>query len=112
MNWLRLWFSGWEPNDFIVEPKRYLEHQQRKDLDVYGQFATQAHRWLKPGGRLILHLGETDKLNMAKSIAPLIRDAGFDIAHIGRECVRTTESHGLTDKGATVAHWYLFAEKD
>lgn len=112
MNWLRLWFSGWEPNDFVVEPKRYLEHQQRKDLDVYGQFAARAHGWLKPGGRLILHLGETDKVNMADSIAPLVRAAGFSIAHIGRECVRTTESHGLTDKGATVAHWYLFAAKD
>lgn len=111
MNWMRLWFAGWDASDFAVEPKRFLEHRQRKDLTVYGEFARHARSWLRPGGRLILHLGETDKVNMASAIAPHLQAQGFEIAHIGRECVRDTESHGMTDKGSTVAHWYVFAER-
>jgi len=111
MNWMRLWFAGWEPSDFAVEPKRFLEHQQRNDLSVYGEFARRAYDWLRPGGSLILHLGETDKVNMAVQIAPLLEAADFRVAHVGRECVRDTESHGMTDKGSTVAHWYVFAER-
>ena len=111
MNWLRLWFAGWQPADFTREPQRYLEHKQRTTLDVYGAFAERAHEWLRPGGRLILHLGETSRTNMSDAIIPLLHAAGFDVAHVGRECVRATESHGLTDKGATVAHWYVFATR-
>lgn len=109
MNWLRLWFSGWDADAFATEPKRFLEHQQRKDLSVYRTFASSAHQCLKPGGSLILHLGETAATNMSDEIVPHLETAGFEIAHVGRECVRETESHGLTDKGATVAHWYVFA---
>jgi hypothetical protein len=57
-----------------------------------------------------MHLGETPSVNMAEELAPIVAPQ-FEVAHIGRECVRNTESHGLTDKGATVAHWYLFARR-
>jgi hypothetical protein len=109
-NWMRLWFAGWEPEDFRSEPDRYLETEQRVSYEPYRQFALACAQSLAPGGRLILHLGETPKENMADLIAPLL-EPEFRVVFAGRENVETTESHGLTDKGATVAHWYLFAER-
>jgi hypothetical protein len=110
MNWMRLWFMGWDPGDFATEPKRYLESEQRDDFSPYVSFGAAMHRLVRPGGLLVMHLGETSSLNMAEALAPIVA-ANFDIAHLGRECVLDTESHGLTDKGATVAHWYLFATR-
>jgi hypothetical protein len=110
MNWMRLWFMGWEPEDFTCEPKRYLEMEQRKDFTPYVGFAEAMHRVLRPGGTLVMHLGETPTLNMAEQLCPILENY-FDIAHVGRECVLDTESHGLSDKGATVAHWYVFATR-
>lgn len=108
MNWLRLWFAGWDGDSFIEEPARYIDVEQRESMRPYGEFAEAMHGLLRPGGLLVLHLGETSKVNMAETVAPEI-SPWFDIAYAGRENVEDTESHGLTDKGATVAHWYLFA---
>jgi hypothetical protein len=110
MNWMRLWFTGWEPDDFASEPASYLESEQRKDFSAYASFSAAMHRLVRPGGVLVMHLGETPSVNMAEELAPILAPH-FEIAHIGRECVRDTESHGLSDKGATVAHWYLFARR-
>jgi len=65
-------------------------------------------RLLKSNGRLIMHLGETAQTNMADTIRPYL-EPYFDIQYTGRESVAGGETHGLVDKGATVAHWYLFA---
>lgn len=110
MNWMRLWFMGWEPEDFASEPKRYLETEQRKSFSPYEVFAEGMHRILRPGGLLVMHLGETPSVNMAEELRPILSPY-FDVAHVGRECVLDTESHGLRDKGATVAHWYVFATR-
>lgn len=110
MNWMRLWFTGWGRDDFATEPKKYLETEQRQDFAPYAEFAAAMHRLLRPEGVLVMHLGETISVNMAEELSPLIEPL-FHIHHIGRECVLDTESHGLRDKGATVAHWYLFATK-
>jgi SAM-dependent methyltransferase len=110
MNWLRLWFTGWDRDDFANEPPRYLDFQQRTSMGPYGEMAEAMHRVLKPDGLLIMHLGETSTLNMADTVAPEI-SPWFDIVFVGRENVEDTESHGLRDKGATVAHWYLFARR-
>lgn len=107
-NWMRLWFAGWSPEDFKQEPNRFLEVEQRKHFNAYGEFAESMARLLKPGGLLVMHLGETAKVNMATSIQPIL-EPYFDVQFAGRESVTDTESHGLTDKGATVAHWYVFA---
>lgn len=107
---MRLWFTGWEREDFGSEPKRYLETEQRQDFAAYGEFAVAMHGLMRPGGVLVMHLGETASVNMAEELSPLI-DPLFEIQHVGRECVLDTESHGLRDKGATVAHWYLFATR-
>ncbi len=108
-NWMRLWFSGWEPEDFKVEPARYLESEQRSGFEPYAEFATAMADVLKPGGTMILHLGETARENMADSIAPYL-EPKFRIHSVGRESMSGSESHGV-DKGATVAHWYLFASR-
>lgn len=107
-NWMRLWFAGWAPEDFKQEPNKFLEVEQRHHFDAYGEFAEAMARVVKPGGLLVMHLGETATVNMATSIQPLL-SAHFDIRFVGRESVTDTESHGLRDKGSTLAHWYVFA---
>lgn len=107
-NWMRLWYAGWSPEDFKQSPAHFLEVEQKKHLGVYSDFAQSMHSVIKPGGLLIMHLGETKTVNMAEAIGPLLSPL-FDIEFAGRECVADTESHGLRDKGATLAHWYLFA---
>lgn len=107
-NWMRLWFAGWTPEDFKQEPKRFLEVEQRSNFDAYGEFAESMARVMKPGGLLVMHLGETATVNMATAIQPML-SSHFDIQFVGRESVTDTESHGLRDKGSTVAHWYVFA---
>lgn len=109
-NWLRLWFAGWEAFDFKVEPARYVETEQRSSYAPYRDFSKTASAILRSGGRLILHLGETPSENMVDHIRPLL-ETDFSILYAGRENVKDLESHGLRDKGATTAHWYLFAEK-
>ncbi len=108
-NWMRLWFAGWQPEDFKIEPSRYLETEQRATFAPYSEFAHSMASVLKPSGTLILHLGETARENMAAEIAPLL-EPYFQVHSVGRESVATGESHGV-DKGATVAHWYLFASR-
>lgn len=107
-NWMRMWFAGWTPADFKEEPRKFLEVEQRKHFGAYREFAESMARVLKPGGLLVMHLGETTTTNMAAAIQPMLC-ANFDIRFVGRESVVDTESHGLRDKGSTVAHWYIFA---
>ena len=107
-NWMRLWLMGWERADFATPLPNYLELQQRLSFEPYRELAESMSRFLKPGGVLVLHLGETATVNMAEEIQPLIADR-FDVKAVGRECVSGSESHGLRDKGATLAHWYIFA---
>jgi hypothetical protein len=110
MNWMRLWFAGWDPLAFQTEPKRYLETEQNTSFAPYAEFAASSARLLRERGMLVMHLGETSTLNMVEHIEPHLSPL-FDVQYVGRECVADTESHGLRDKGATTAHWYLFARK-
>jgi hypothetical protein len=107
-NWMRLWFAGWSPVDFRQQPAKFLEVEQQQDFAVYAELFQSLHLLLKPGGLLVLHLGETTTVNMAEAIRPIL-EPNFEIHFMGRESVTGGESHGLTDKGATVAHWYVFA---
>ena len=107
---MRLWFAGWNAKQFESEPPRYLEMQQRSSYEPYREFADTMQRLLRPGGLLIMHLGETRNANMIDLITPKIEHA-FKVVYVGRENVEDTETHGLMDKGATIAHWYLFATR-
>ena len=110
-NWLRLWFCGWQPSDFRLPSDAFLERRQRLAFeDAYRQFLAAMAAHLCPGGLLVMHLGETRKLDMAARIAPLL-EPNYALIYAGRECVADTESHGLTDKGATRAHGFLFCRR-
>jgi putative RNA methylase family UPF0020 len=108
-NWMRLWLCGWDPDDFRQRPDEFLERKQKTNFeDSYKGFLKSMHLLLRPGGLLVMHLGETRRMNMTEQVVPLLEDR-FSVIHIGRECVAHTESHGLTDKGATLAHSFVFA---
>jgi hypothetical protein len=109
-NWMRLWFSGWGPLDFKEQPARFLEAQQKSGYSPYVEFADSMARVLRPDGLLVLHLGETARDNMVNQISPLL-EKSFIIDAVGKESLPDAERHGLRDKGATYAHWYLFARR-
>jgi hypothetical protein len=108
-NWMRLWFCGWGPEQFSRPSDAFLERRQRTTFDAaYLGFLGSMRRVLRPRGLLVMHLGETPRIDMTQRISELLRP-GFDLIHAGRECVADTESHGLSDKGATRAHGFLLA---
>lgn len=109
-NWLRLWMSGWNPEDFSDKKERFVEHRQKTSFDVYASFFEKCNQWLKPNGIVIMHLGKTKKHDMAKE---LIAQCGayFEVAHQFDEDVVGHEKFGLKDQGATKAHQYLFLVK-
>lgn len=109
-NWMRLWAAGWDPEEFRDKKPEFLEEQQRKGLGVYSKFFDHAHSWLKPGGKLILHLGKTSKIDMRSELQELSQDKfefifGFD------ESVEGAEKFGIRDQGATKFHQFLFLRK-
>ena len=109
-NWMRLWMAGWEPSDFESRPPAFIEERQRGGLAVYTDFFEAAARWLKPGGHLIMHVGRTKRVDMARELAPRSLD-WFSVASTFDEDVGGRETFGLRDYGATVAHQYLFLER-
>lgn len=111
-NWMRLWMCGWSPSDFRTRPTEFLEQRQIEDFDAsYRGFFAAMGRVLRPGGLLIMHLGESARFDMTTCMAGLV-EAPFRTVYVGRECVADTESHGLTDKGATIVHSFLFCRRD
>ncbi|WP_009518216.1 DNA methyltransferase [Hydrogenophaga sp. PBC] len=109
-NWLRLWMSGWGPEDFSEKKERFVEHRQKLSFDVYGSFFEKCNQWLKPDGIVIMHLGRTNKHDMAKELIAHCGDY-FEVAHCFDEDVVGRENFGLKDQGATKAHQYLFLAK-
>jgi hypothetical protein len=106
-NWMRLWMSGWDEDDFKLRADAFLERQQKKSFDVYREFFAACHGWLKPGGTVILHLGRTAKVSMSEQLTPMAKEA-FDVVYAGEECVGGREKFGIRDQGATKVHEYLF----
>ncbi len=109
-NWMRLWLAGWDPNDFDVRREAFLERQQRDSLDVYHKFFDQCIKWLRPGGRLIMHLGRTPNCNMGEELSSRANDK-FELIHLFDESVTGREKFGVRDQGATTAHQYLFLRR-
>ena len=56
-NWIRLWFCGWDPEDFQEsgQPARFLEVQQRRSRDVYRELFSVM-------GTLVRHLEQPESL--------------------------------------------------
>jgi hypothetical protein len=108
---MRMWLAGWDPEDFIIKPKTFLETQQKTSMENYKVFSKVMSGQLKDNGLLLLHLGVTKNRNMAEEISNLIIE-DFKVISIVQEDVASTETHGLSDKGKkTIEHAYLFARK-
>ncbi|MDB4664637.1 DNA methylase [bacterium] len=106
-NWMRLWMAGWEPADFDAKKGEFIEQRQKESMSVYADFFSKCANWLRPDGRLILHLGKTAKCDMAKEIEA-IAPSTFDLVYQFNEDVAGREKFGLRDQGATTSHQYMF----
>lgn len=105
-NWMRLWFCGWEAEDFKTRPLSFVDERQKQGFNIYEPIFRQAKERLKPSGVLVLHLGKSRKCDMAKA---LIEIAGpwFQVADVFTESVEHCESHGIRDKGTVTDHQFV-----
>lgn len=109
-NWMRLWLCGWEAEDYKNAEDRFLDQKQKKDFDIYESFFSMCYEILKPSGKVILHLGKTDKVDMAEELSKRAKPFFHEVFR-GSENVQEIEKHGIKDKGVTVEHQYLFLMK-
>ncbi len=105
-NWMRLWFSGWEANDFKTQPLAFVDERQKRGFEIYEPIFRQARERLKPNGVVVLHLGKSKKCDMAKALVK-IACKWFRVADLFTETVDHCESHGIRDKGTVTAHQFL-----
>jgi len=105
-NWLRLWFCGWDNNDFKCKPSLYVEEKQKTSFAVYDNVFRQARERLKKNGVLIFHLGKSVKCNMAEKI--IERSKKYFLKYdLFDESVTHCQKHGIRDKGTVTSHQYL-----
>lgn len=109
-NWMRLWLCGWETDDYKHAESVFLDQKQKKNFDVYYSFFEMCNAVLKPSGKVILHLGKTDTVDMAEELSRRATN-WFEEIYRGCEDVKSIEKHGIKDKGATVEHQFLFLQK-
>lgn len=105
-NWIRLWFCGWENNDFSKEAKLYIDERQKKTFNVYRPILSQAKERLKNGGTFILHLGKSKKCDMGKVIQNMSKP-WFAHAELFVESVEHCSTFGIKDLGTVTDHEYL-----
>jgi len=103
---MRLWFCGWESEDFRIRPQGFIDERQKKSFAVYDPLFRQARERLKEGGVVVLHLGRSRKCDMAEHLKYVARK-WFHVADIFTEQVAHCESHGIRDKGTVTAHQFL-----
>ncbi|MEX0652436.1 MAG: DNA methyltransferase [Candidatus Paceibacterota bacterium] len=105
-NWLRLWFSGWDNQDFSNKPLGFIDEKQKVGFDVYEPILRQARERLKPDGILVFHLGKSSKCDMAEKLADIAKP-WFTTADVFEESVEGRESFGVRDQGTVVKHQFL-----
>lgn len=105
-NWIRLWFSGWSPNDFKCHASSFIEEKQKKEFVIYEKIFRQSRERLKSGGVFVMHLGKSNKCNMAEELQKISK-RWFTKVDIFDESVEHCESHGIRDKGTVTSHQYL-----
>ena len=110
-NWMRLWAVGWTPESFSGRKANFIEEKQRRGFDIYSVFFEAAAKWLKPGGKLILHLGKTAKIDMAEELTALVPPS-FTLVHKFDENVSAVKSFGISDQGATSTHQFMFLSRN
>lgn len=109
-NWIRMWFAGWEKNDFKTQKESFLETKQVQDIGVYKSFFNLMSSLLKKDGHIILHLGFSKKANMAEMLIPFAQKH-FTILGYFNEKVTDNENFGISDQGSVKVHQYLFLKK-
>ena len=105
-NWIRLWFSGWDQDNFEHEKSRFVDERQRKSFNCYAPIIRQSKERMSQNGVLVFHLGKSKKCDMAKEIVKISK-YWFSRYEIFNESVTHCESHGITDKGSVIDHQYL-----
>jgi hypothetical protein len=105
-NWMRLWFCGWEANDFRTNPLAFVDERQKASFSVYEPIFRQAFERLKPTGVMVLHLGKSRKCDMAHELVDIAL-RWFSRYEIFTEDVSHCESHGISDKGTVEEHQFL-----
>ena len=106
-NWLRLWFCGWDADDFKETSQEFLERQQTKDVAVYNEFFSMCKSLLKKDGLLILHLGSGGRKNLVEEF----KQMGVHYFSLEGEVIENVQAiakHGVNDKGFTKSHSLLF----
>lgn len=109
-NWMRLWLCGWELDDYKQAEEIFLDRKQKDNFDIYLPFFKMCSDILRPGGKIILHLGRTSKIDMAEELS-MRANSFFSEVYRGNENVQNIEKHGIKDKGNTIEHQYLFLIK-
>lgn len=109
-NWMRLWLCGWEPEDYKEADKKFLDKSQEKNFDLYYSFFEMCSNVLKENGKVILHLGRANAIDMGMELSKRA-SLWFDVVYLAGEDVRAIEKHGVKDKGGTIEHQYLFLQK-
>jgi len=109
-NWIRMWFSGWDKDDFKIKKESYIETKQIKNIYIYNSFFKTMSVLLKDKGNMILHLGFSKKANMAELLMPMA-EKYFNIIGYFNENVTDNENFGIKDQGAVKVHQYLFLKK-
>ena len=109
-NWMRLWLCGWEEQDYKKAEDIFLDNKQYKNFDIYISFFKMCYNILKPNGKVILHLGKTNRIDMAEELSKRAAPYFFEV-YRGTENVQTLEKYGIKDKNATLEHQFLFLMK-
>jgi tRNA G10 N-methylase Trm11 len=105
-NWIRIWFSGWETDDFKYQIRSFVEEKQKIDFSIYEPIFRQAKERLKTNGVFVLHLGKSAKCDMAKELQRVSK-RWFKKADLFNESVVHCKSHGIKDIGTVTSHQYL-----
>lgn len=105
-NWMRLWFAGWEREDFERKPSEFVDERQKRSFEVYEGVFGQARDRLRPGGLMAVHLGKSRKCDMAAELS-VVGAKHLELVDSFAEAVDHCESHGIRDKGTVTHHQYL-----
>lgn len=105
-NWIRIWFTGWSEIDFKHQPKSFIDERQKIDFSIYESIFRQAKERMKKDGTFVLHLGKSNKCDMALELQKISK-RWFKTADLFDESVAHCESHGIRDKGTVTSHQYL-----
>lgn len=105
-NWIRLWFTGWDKDDFETKPDEYVDERQKVDFNVYNPIFNQAKERLKNGGYFVMHLGKSKKCNMGVLLKEQSKK-WFNHAELFDENVEHCNKFGIKDIGSVTSHQFL-----